>query len=81
VEQEIVKAKLDLKREIEEGGTEAPCPFCQIPRMKRSDYIRCCKCGVNWLKGEDLTKDPRMSRNAVKSQTTTSKWEKKEDAG
>lgn len=51
-----------LQHEIENGGSESPCPFCSVPRVKRSDYTRCCGCGVNWLIGEDLTRDPRMSR-------------------
>ena len=47
---------------VNEQGTEPPCPFCQRPRVKRSDYIRCNPCGVNWLDGEDLTRDPRNAR-------------------
>lgn len=47
---------------LDEPGTEPPCPFCQRPRVLRSDYIRCNLCGVNWLNGEDLSKDPRIQR-------------------
>lgn len=50
-----------------EPGTEPPCPFCQRPRVSRSDYIRCNRCGVNWLDQEMhlpdyLNKDPRVAR-------------------
>jgi hypothetical protein len=44
------------------GGGLSPCPFCGVPRCQRSDYVRCSKCGVNWLDGENLTKDPRNAR-------------------
>lgn len=47
---------------LNEKGTEPPCPFCNRPRVKRSDYIRCNGCGVNWLAGEDITHDPRQER-------------------
>ena len=47
---------------INEPGTMPPCPFCQRPRVQRSDYVRCCRCGANWLDGEDLSKDPRIAR-------------------
>lgn len=50
------------KIRLGEVGTEPPCPFCQRPRVRRSDYIRCNPCGLNWLDGEDLTKDPQLSR-------------------
>ena len=54
----------DLKREMRVGGDIAnlPCPFCELPRSQRSDYVRCQKCGVNWLPGEDLSRDPRIER-------------------
>jgi hypothetical protein len=53
-----------LKREALEGGElkDLPCPLCGKPRSQRSDYVRCQPCGKNWLDGEDLTKDPRLSR-------------------
>ena len=52
---------------LNEVGTEPPCPFCQRPRVLRSDYIRCNPCGVNWLNEEMnlpnyLNRDPRVSR-------------------
>jgi hypothetical protein len=47
---------------LNEKGTAPPCPLCGRPRVQRSDYIRCNPCGMNWLKGEDLTKDARLSR-------------------
>jgi hypothetical protein len=67
-----------------EPGTEPPCPFCQRPRVARSDYIRCNPCGVNWLDQEMhlpnyLQMDPRVARkaaalmvNATKSSAATS---------
>jgi uncharacterized Zn finger protein (UPF0148 family) len=56
------KRRDDLLTEIKVGGREAPCPFCGIPRVRRSTYIRCCACGVNWIDGEALDKDPRSER-------------------
>lgn len=51
-----------LLTEIKKGGSELPCPFCGVPRVKRSDYIRCAACGINWLEGEPLDQDPRNLR-------------------
>jgi hypothetical protein len=51
-----------LHDEIKIGGKESPCPFCAIPRVRRSDYVRCCRCGINWLDGEPLDQDPRNLR-------------------
>jgi len=53
-----------LLKEIREGGElkHLPCPFCKLPRCQRSDYIRCSRCGINWLDGEDTSKDPRVGR-------------------
>lgn len=53
-----------LQREAREGGelTELPCPLCGRPRSQRSDYIRCQGCGMNWLPGEDVNRDARLSR-------------------
>lgn len=53
---------------LNEVGTEAPCPWCQRPRVRRSDYIRCNPCGTNWLDEEMhlpdyLSLDPRVSRS------------------
>lgn len=50
------------KEEIERGGDMPPCPRCGVPRVQRSDYVRCCRCGVNWMAGEDLSRDPRTQR-------------------
>ena len=53
-----------LKREIKEGGElkESLCPLCRKPRSQRSDYQRCSSCGMNWIAGEDLSKNPLLSR-------------------
>ena len=56
---------------LAEVGTEPPCPFCGKARVKRSDYTRCLTCGKNWLAGEDLTKDPRLSRTRGTGQAPT----------
>lgn len=55
------------EQRLNEVGTEPMCPFCGIPRVLRSDYIRCNKCGVNWLAEEMhlpdyLNRDPRVAR-------------------
>jgi ribosomal protein L37AE/L43A len=55
----------EKKAAANEQGTEAPCPWCGKARLRRSDYIRCNGCGVNWLDGEDLSKDPRADRKAA----------------
>jgi hypothetical protein len=47
---------------VNEVGTLAPCPFCQKPRVQRSDYIRCNPCGVNWLQEEMHLRD-YLNRN------------------
>ena len=49
------------KERRDEKGSEPPCPFCKRPRATRSDYIRCNPCGVNWSKGDDINRDPRMT--------------------
>jgi hypothetical protein len=54
--------KKTILHELSLGGGESPCPFCRVPRVRRSDYIRCCHCMVNWLDGEGLEKDPRIER-------------------
>jgi hypothetical protein len=46
-----------------EVGTKPPCPLCGRRRVERSDYIRCIPCAMNWLEGEDLGKDARLSRD------------------
>jgi ribosomal protein L37AE/L43A len=58
------------KERKNEVGTEPPCPFCQTPRVSRTDYIRCNPCGVNWLNEEMhlpkyLDRDPRVARREV----------------
>lgn len=53
-----------IKDSLNEPGTMPPCPFCGIARHQRSDYVRCQPCGINWLDGEDLDKDPRIARHA-----------------
>ena len=49
---------------LAEVGTEPPCPLCGRPRVKRSgsNYIRCNPCGLNWLAGEELGRNPKSER-------------------
>ena len=52
---------------LNEVGSEPPCPFCGVPRVSRSVYIRCNLCGVNWEDSElhlpnYLNMDPRVAR-------------------
>ena len=65
-EQELMR-----KAAMDEVGTEPPCPFCGRPRVARSSYIRCNRCGVNWspAEGEDIMKDPRLSRTRTTAHT------------
>ena len=56
-EQEKMRAEA-----LAEKGTMPPCPFCKVPRVERSDYIRCNKCGVNWLLEEKDLRD-YLNRN------------------
>lgn len=53
--EEVLESKQRLQKEIREGGElkELPCPFCRLPRCRRSNYIRCARCGINWL-GEEM---------------------------
>lgn len=61
----IEERELARRERLSEVGILPPCPFCQKPRVQRSDYIRCNPCGINWLSGEDISKDPRASRISV----------------
>lgn len=52
---------------LAEKGTEAKCPFCHKARVRRSSYIRCLPCGINWSDEEMglpnyLDLDPRVAR-------------------
>ena len=64
------EARVELRRaNVDEVGTESPCPFCGKPRLRRTTYVRCTPCGTNWLDGENtfpeyLDQDPRISRRA-----------------
>ena len=65
---EIVEyMKLTRKDRLNEVGTEPPCPHCQRPRVKRSDYIRCNPCGANWMDGEDIFRNPQKSTKDIAS--------------
>jgi ribosomal protein L37AE/L43A len=60
---------------LNEVGTREPCPMCGRARVQRSDYVRCNPCGTNWLAGEDLTKDARLSRVQLRGTNHSSKQE------
>jgi hypothetical protein len=56
------------RENLAEVGTMPPCPFCQRPRAVRSDYIRCNRCGINWVKDEShlpnyLNRNPAAARS------------------
>lgn len=58
--EELAAGLLEMKRRINsEVGTEEPCPFCGVPRVTRSTYIRCNPCGTNWFAGENRSRNPR----------------------
>ena len=57
----VAGIKERIAYEIKNGGSEAKCPFCGLPRCTRNGYIRCSKCGINWADGDELDRDPRMS--------------------
>ena len=72
-EQEAV----NLER-LAEVGTCPPCPFCGVPRVQRSTYIRCLKDGVNWLDEEMhlpnyLNRNPSACRNDARMAAQVSK--------
>ncbi len=47
---------------LNEVGTEPPCPLCGVARVQRSTYVRCLRDGLNWLAGEDLSRNPKSER-------------------
>ena len=62
---ELVKQQeVERQARLNEVGTEPPCPFCQRARVARTTYIRCMRCGVNWMHGEQIDQDPRIERYA-----------------
>ena len=54
--------ELNRLERLNEEGTELPCPFCQRLRVRRTDYIRCNRCGTNWL-DEELHLPDYLHRN------------------
>jgi len=48
------------EQRLAEVGAEPASPFCGRPRVKRSSYIRCNPCGMNWSDGQDIFKHPHM---------------------
>ena len=68
---DLSKGLLEFRRMLAtEEGTEPNCPFCQVPRVRRTDYIRCNDCGVNWLDIENhlpnyLNRNPAAARMVI----------------
>jgi hypothetical protein len=68
-EMALTRGLLALKETINsEVGTEPDCPFCGVPRVRRTDYIRCNPCGTNWLDVERhlreyLSRNPSVCRD------------------
>ena len=59
-----------------EPGALSPCPFCQTPRVQRSDYVRCNLCGINWLDEEMhlpnyLNLHPKVARGLQRQSVST----------
>ena len=52
-----------------EVGTEPACPFCKRPRLRRSDYIRCTPCGLNWNYDQDIFEHPHRRTTPVTGST------------
>jgi hypothetical protein len=75
--------KDNLRQEIIKGGGESPCPFCSLPRVRRSDYVRCARCGINWLEGEALGSNPQVERRRklAAQQAATTIRKDKADSG
>jgi hypothetical protein len=73
-----------IRKEIKSGGALSPCPRCGTPRVKRSEYIRCCGCAINWEEGEPLDQDPRSYRQQKmieESKTSTGKPKREDENG
>ena len=67
--QQMLEAAREASRS--EVGTMPPCPFCKVPRVERSDYIRCNRCGTNWLLEEShlpnyLDRNPAAARSEAR---------------
>ncbi len=81
---ELGKHLTEWRRQlVMEQGTEPPCPWCGVPRVKRSDYIRCNPCGTNWIDSERnltdskgslyLETNPQAARDHARMVATASK--------
>jgi hypothetical protein len=67
----LTEAEREARRQaiLNEVGSEPPCPFCWVPRVSRSNYIRCNRCGINWLDEEMKFRD-YLNRNP-----SAARWE------
>lgn len=54
---------------LNEKGTEPPCPFCKRPRVTRSSYIRCMRCGLNWSEGQAIDRHPLATQPTERTET------------
>ena len=69
-EEELGKQLREWRRLLAtEVGTEPPCPFCKTPRLKRSDYLRCGRCGLNWDYDQDIFEHPHQRTTPVTGST------------
>jgi len=58
----LMELRNQIYRAWEDGGDLPACPLCGLGRVQRTNYIRCLKCGVNWLDGEGWSKNPSIER-------------------
>jgi hypothetical protein len=60
----LTDGELEARRQacLNEAGTMPPCPRCGSPRVARSSYMRCQRCGINWLDEEMGLRD-YLNRN------------------
>ena len=70
---ELGRQLLNWNRMVQsEVGTGPNCLFCGIPRVQRSDYIRCMGCGINWL-DEERNLPNYLNRNPAAARSETAR--------
>ena len=72
---------LTREQRLAEKGSEPPCPFCGRARVSRSDYIRCNRCGLNWMNGEDINLNPHLSREPYLTTKATASTKRAQGGG
>jgi ribosomal protein L37AE/L43A len=68
IEQQQEAARAERLAEV---GTEPACPFCGRPRVTRSTYIRCNRCGLNWGEGQSVDRHPLATQPIVSTAPET----------